>query len=194
MTSTITYAVCSSCLTLLVPPDSARGSLGRARVVSGRGVLVIVFYLKIIVSDLECPFVRIDTYHSISMSVNMWDCVVKQEYSSLTLCISGRRFKFRSCIFFCVPFFFTFPFVWHHVCVFSQPSSSRTWYIIPGTWYLVCIYVHKECCCRCCCCSVLLCCCCCLCCSSSCAIESGSRVVFYFSSFQRVLFWFTPWP
>ena len=43
MRSTIRCTVCSSYLTLLAYPDSAGGGLGRARVVSRRGVLLSFF-------------------------------------------------------------------------------------------------------------------------------------------------------
>ena len=51
-------AVCSLCLTLLASPDSAGGGLGRARVVSLRGVLFSFFWSKY----TNVLFVRIGTY------------------------------------------------------------------------------------------------------------------------------------
>ena len=53
-------AVCSLCLTLLASPDSAGGGLGRARVVSLRGVL-FSFFGQNNSSDLTPLIVRIDT-------------------------------------------------------------------------------------------------------------------------------------
>ena len=58
MRSTCLCAVCPSCLTLLASPDSTGGGLGRARVVSRRGVL-FSFFLRNHRSDLKCLFVRI---------------------------------------------------------------------------------------------------------------------------------------
>ena len=66
MRSTIRCAVCASCLTLLASPDSAGGGLGRARVVSLRGVLFSFFGqnndLKSVrtcnIFHRECEYVR----------------------------------------------------------------------------------------------------------------------------------------
>ena len=60
MRSTIWCVVCSACLTLLASPDSAGGGLGRARVVSSRGVLFSVFFQNS--SDLKRPSGRVDAY------------------------------------------------------------------------------------------------------------------------------------
>ena len=69
-------AVCLSCLTLLASPASAGGALGRARVVTRRGVLFSFFSNNC--SDLECLFVRIlvDTCQSGCKYVGNW--VVEQ--------------------------------------------------------------------------------------------------------------------
>ena len=76
MRSTIRCGVCSTCLTVLVSPDSAGGGLSRARVVvSWRGVLFSLKKKKS--SDVKCLCVRIDRYmQSEYKFVRNW--VVKQ--------------------------------------------------------------------------------------------------------------------
>ena len=55
MRSTIRCGVCSTCLTILVSPDSAGGDLDRTRVVSLRGSLFVFSS-----NFRTCVFVRID--------------------------------------------------------------------------------------------------------------------------------------
>ena len=142
MRCTIQCAICSSWLTLLASPDSAGGDLGRARVVSRRGVMFSGSF-HINCSNLKYLFVRIDTYQSECKYVRDWvvkqaapfPCVFQVDVSN-----PGQPFLFSCAIFFhfscCLAL---------APCVVSQPSSSRTWYklyryLVPGTRY---VYVYR---------------------------------------------------
>ena len=121
---------------MLASYDSARGGLGRARVVSRRGVLFSFFF------QIKCSMSQVSICIDISLSVNNeTPCVV-----DLFVC---HFLHFSFCL---TP------------CVVSQPCRSRTLYILPGTavpgMYEICTvhsYVQRCCCC----CSVLLYCWCC---------------------------------
>ena len=90
--------------------------------------------------------------------------------------MSGRSFKSLSHFFSCAIFFHFLIVGTMHVCFHNRVAlgSDILQYVVPGTPYLLCIYMHTECCScyrRCCCYSV----CCYIACCRSCCCSSSWR-------------------
>ena len=136
MRSTILCGVCSTCLTLLVSPDSAGGGLGRARVVFRRRVL-FVFWSK----------------YPKRLFVYVYNRAIGR---SLTLQTQGLWFEVRMALFFfwAFSFFFCRRHVFRYQCrnictmmIEESSEQSRSQF-----------YMHTECRCHCCHCCCVVCC------------------------------------
>ena len=141
MRSTIRCGACSTCLTLLVSPDSAGGGLGRARVISRRWIL-FSFFRRNYCSDPSYLFLPRDTYQSDMCHVRTW----VGEHVGLSPWASLHGGSIPSVLFFYLCAVFSSLFVSRRVV--SQPSTSRTgtryYTAVRRIIYLACIYTQRE--------------------------------------------------